>query len=310
MAKPTLGMVGVGRMGSRMAANLLNAGYGVTVYDVVPKFVEEMVAKGAKSANSPKELASQVEVVLASLPGPPEVEAAFLGPEGIIAGAKPGTLLIDLTTVDPATSVKIGTAAAEKGLRFLDAPVSGGVTGAQNATLTIMVGGEPAVFEEALPIFQTIGKNITNVGKTGAGSVVKLVNQLFVGVLSATVAEGMMLGTKWGVDPQVMYNVLSTGFAGSTILTRHVTNFILKGDFEPGFTINLLSKDVWLGLTLGRDQNVPLDMLATASQILERAKAHGLGNKDMAAVILLWEKLLGVEVRSKQAQQSGPAVGA
>ncbi len=310
MAKPALGMVGVGRMGSRMVQNLLNAGYAVTVYDVVPKFVEDMVAKGAKSAGSPKQLASQVEVVLTSLPGPPEVEAAYLGPDGIVAGAKPGTMLIDLSTVDPATSQKVGQAAAERGLRFLDAPVSGGVAGAQNATLTIMVGGDPAVFEEALPIFQTIGKNITHVGKTGAGSVVKLVNQLFVGVLSATVAEGMMLGAKWGVDPQILYNVLSTGFAGSTILTRHVTNFILKGEFEPGFTINLLSKDVWLALGLGREQNVPLDMAATASQILERAKAHGLGNKDMAATILLWEKLLGVQVRSKQAQQAGPQVGA
>lgn len=309
MAKPTLGMVGVGRMGSRMAQNLMNAGYEMTVYDVVPTGVQELVGKGAKSAESPKQLASQVDVILTSLPGPPEVEAAYLGENGIIAGAKPGALMIDLTSVDPSTSQKVAAAGAAKGLRFLDAPVSGGVTGAQNATLTIMVGGDAAVFEEALPIFQVLGKNITHVGKTGAGAVVKIVNQLFVGVLSAAVAEGMMLGTKWGVDPEVLYNTISTGFAGSTILTRHVTNFILKGQYEPGFTINLLSKDVWLALTLGREQNVPLDVTATASQILERCKAHGFGNLDMAATMLLMEKLTGVQVRGK-GQVKTPGVGA
>lgn len=309
MAKPTLGLVGVGRMGSRMAQNLIAAGYEMTVYDVVPAGIDELVGKGAKRADSPKQLASQVDVVLTSVPGPPEVEAAYLGENGIIAGAKKGALLIDLTSVDPATSIKVAEAAAAKGMRFLDAPVSGGVSGAQNATLTVMVGGEAAVFEEALPIFKVLGKNITHVGKTGAGSVVKIVNQLFVGVLSAAVAEGMMLGTKWGVDPEILYNTISTGFAGSNILTRHVTNFILKGEFEPGFTINLLSKDVWLALSLGREQSVPLDVTASASQILERAKAHGYGNKDMSATMLLMEKLVGVEVRGK-GKTNGPSVGA
>ena len=306
MAKPTLGMVGVGRMGSRMVANLLKAGYPVVVYDVVPQGVQALVAQGAKAAGSPKELASQVDAVLSSLPGPPEVEAAYLGQDGVVAGAKAGALLIDLTSNDPSMAQKVARAAEAKGLKFLDAPVSGGVTGAQNATLTIMVGGAQAVFDEALPILQTLGKNITLCGPVGAGCVVKIVNQLFVGVLSATVAEGMMLGTKWGVDPVTMYNVLNTGFAGSTILTRHVTNFILKGDYEPGFTINLLSKDVWLALTLGRELSVPLDVTATASQILERAKAHGLGNKDMAGVMILMEKLLSTQVRSqKQVESKG-----
>lgn len=306
MAKPTLGVVGVGRMGSRMAQNLLKSGYPVVVYDVVPKGVQDLVAQGAKAAGSPKELASQVDAVLSSLPGPPEVEAAYVGQDGVVAGAKPGALLIDLTSNDPSSAQKVAKAAEAKGLKFLDAPVSGGVTGAQNATLTIMVGGHQADFDEALPILQALGKNITLCGPTGAGCVVKIVNQLFVGVLSATVAEGMMLGTKWGVDPVTMYNVLNTGFAGSTILTRHVTNFILKGDYEPGFTINLLSKDIWLALSLGRELDVPLDVTAATSQILERAKAHGLGNKDMAGTMILMEKLLGIDVRSgKQVESKG-----
>jgi 3-hydroxyisobutyrate dehydrogenase len=304
MAKPSIGMVGVGRMGSRMVANLLKAGYQVTAFDVVPKAVQDLVAQGAKSAPSPKEAAAQADVILSSLPGPVEVDAAYLGENGVLSGAKSGALLIDLTSDDPSMAQKVAKAAQGKGLRFLDAPVSGGVTGAQAATLTVMVGGEQAAFDEALPILQTLGKNITLCGPVGAGCVVKIVNQLFVGVLSAAVAEGMMLGTKWGVDPVTMYNVLNTGFAGSTILTRHVTNFILKGDYEPGFTINLLSKDLWLALTLGRDLSVPLDVTATASQILERAKAHGLGNKDMAATMVLLEKLLGVQVRSGQQVES------
>ncbi|MHB1133746.1 MAG: NAD(P)-dependent oxidoreductase [Chloroflexota bacterium] len=304
MAKPKLGLVGVGRMGSRMAQNLLKGGYEVTVYDIFPKGVQELVGQGAKSAGSPKEVAAQVDYVLSSLPGPIEVEAAYLGDNGVVAGAKSGATLIDLTSNDPSSAQKVAKAAAEKGLRFLDAPVSGGVTGAQNASLTIMCGGEQAVFDEALPVLQTLGKNITLCGPVGAGCVVKIVNQLFVGVLSAAVAEGMMLGSKWGVDPVTMYNVLNTGFASSTILTRHVTNYILKGDYEPGFTIDLLSKDVWLALTLGREQHVPLDVTAATSQILERAKAHGLGNKDMAATMILMEKLLGFEVRSKKEVES------
>jgi len=300
MAKPKLGMVGVGRMGSRMAANLLRAGYELTAYDVVPRGVQELAAKGARSAASPKELASQCDVVLSSLPGPPEIEEAYLGPNGIVAGAKAGALLIDLSSDDPTTAQKVAKVAAEKGLRFLDAPVSGGVSGAENATLTVMVGGDPRVYQEALPVLQAIGKDITNVGEVGAGCVVKIVNQLFVGVLTVAVAEGMTLGSKWGVDPVVMYKVLNTGFARSAILTRHVTNYILKGNYEPGFTVNLLSKDVWLALGLGREQSVPLDVTATASQVLERAKAHGLGDKDMSAVMILMEKLLGFEVRSSQ----------
>lgn len=299
MAKPKLGLVGVGRMGSRMAKHWLDSGYELVAYDVFPRGVEELVKKGAKSADSPKAVASQVDVVLTSVPGPPEVEEAYLGANGILAGVKQGMLLIDLTSVDPATSQKVAQAAAEKGARFLDSPVSGGTAGAEAGTLTVMVGGEKADFEEALPILQCIGKNIFHTGKTGAGSVVKILNQMMVGITSAAVAEMMSLGTKWGVDPRMIYQVLSTGYAGSTILTRHVTNFILKGNFEPGFTINLLSKDVWLAMTLGREQSVPLDMTATASQILERAKAHGLGDKDMSGVILLWEKLLGVEVRGE-----------
>ncbi len=295
--KPKIGVVGCGRMGTKMAENLIKAGYDLTVYDIMPTGVDILVGLGAKKADSPKAVASQVDVILTSLPGPPEVEDAYLGANGILAGAKKGALLLDTTSVDPSTSQKVAKAAQEKGVRFMDSPVSGGVIGAQNATLTIMVGGDAKDFEEAMPIFQSIGKNITNVGKVGAGSVVKIINQLFVGVLSAAVAEGMMLGSKWGVDPELLYNTISTGFAGSTILTRHVTNFILSGNYEPGFTINLLSKDVWLGLTLGREQSVPLDVTAAASQVLERAKAHGLGGKDMAATMQLMEELVGFEVR-------------
>jgi 3-hydroxyisobutyrate dehydrogenase-like beta-hydroxyacid dehydrogenase len=269
------------------------------VYDISPRGVQEVVAKGGKSADSPKGVASQVDVVLTSVPGPPEVEAAYLGENGIIEGARQGATLIDLTTVDPATSQKVGQVAAQRGLKFLDAPVSGGTTGAAAGTLTIMVGGDAAVFEESLPILQCIGKNITHTGGTGAGSVVKLLNQMMVGITTAAVSEMMVLGTKWGVNPQIIYDVLSTGYAGSTIMSRHIPNFVLKRDFEAGFTVNLLSKDVWLALTLGRDQTVPLEMTAVASQVLERAKAHGLGDKDMSSVIVLLEKLTGVEVRPK-----------
>lgn len=295
-----LGLIGVGRMGTHMAANLVSKGFDLAVYDIALVAVQEAVQKGAKAARSVLELAQQCDVILASLPGPAEVEAVFLGKGGVIEGARSGAIVVDTSSVDPGTSRKVAEAAAQKGISYLDAPVSGGTVGAKNATLTIMVGGDRQVFEKVMPVLQAIGKNITNVGPVGAGSVVKICNQMLVGITTAGVSEAMVLGTKWGVDPKVMYEVLSTGFAGSMILNRHVPNFILKGTFEPGFTVNLLSKDVTLATGLGRSIGVPLPVTGLAAQVLEAAKAAGLGEKDMSSVVTLLERLCGVEVRARE----------
>jgi 3-hydroxyisobutyrate dehydrogenase len=294
-----IGLVGVGRMGINMAANLVKNGFDLTVYDLVAANVQEAVKGGAKAAKSTLELAQACDTILTSLPGPAEVEAVYLGKGGILEGAKAGTILLDTSSIDPGTARKVAEAAQAKGVTYLDSPVSGGTVGAKNATLTVMVGGDSQAFQKSMPVFQAIGKNITNVGPVGAGCVVKICNQMLVGITTAGVSEAMVLGTKWGVDPKTMYDVLSTGFAGSTILSRHVPNFVLKGSFEPGFTVNLLSKDVTLATGLGRTIGVPLPVTGLAGQILEAAKADGLGDKDMSSVIRLLEKLCGVEVRSK-----------
>lgn len=295
-----LGLIGVGRMGIHMATNLVSKGFDLTVYDIVPAHVEDAVRAGAKGARSAAEVAQQAEIILASLPGPADVESVFLGAGGVLEFARPGTIVADTSSIDPGTAQKVAAAAKAKGVSYLDAPVSGGTVGAKNATLTVMVGGDPETFQKVLPVLQAIGKNITRVGPVGAGSVVKIANQMLVGITTAAVSEAMVLGTKWGVDPKVMYDVLSTGFAGSTILSRHVPNFILKRNFEAGFTVNLLSKDVTLATGLGRSLGVPLPVTALAGQILEAAKAAGLGDKDMSSVVTLLEKLCGVEVKASE----------
>lgn len=293
-----IGFIGVGAMGKPMATNLLNAGYEVTVYDIDQEAVSQLVAQGAVAATSPVQLAKGKDVVITMLPNFKIVSATMEGPEGVFAGAEQGTVIIDMSSVAPGET-KILAAKAEKlGLEYLDAPVSGGVAGAIKGTLTIMVGGPEGTVARVKEIFNVLGKKIYHVGPVGSGDAVKVVNNLLLGVNMAAVAEALILGVKSGLKPKVLYEIISASSGSSYALEAKVPNFILKGNFEPGFAIELQYKDLELAVQTGKELRVPLYLTNGAQQVYEAARAAGLGQQDISAVIQLLEKLIGVEVRS------------
>ncbi len=298
--KKTIGFIGLGAMGIHMARNLVKAGYPLTVCDLNPKPVEELVSSGARKAGSSADAAKSVEVVITMLPADEEVKAACLGPGGVLEGARPGTVLIDMSSIAPHTSKQVAVEAQKKGIRFLDAPVSGGTTGAEKATLTIMVGGDKALLGEHMEILQVMGKTIYHVGDVGMGETIKMVNQMLVGINLAGIAEAFVMGAKLGVAPEVIYKIVRASSGNSFLIDHRVPNYIFPGNFtQPGFAVDLLRKDLGLALDSAKVSKVPLFMTAQAYQYFTRATAEGLGKKDMSAVIELLEKTAGVQVRGK-----------
>lgn len=297
MAKEKLGFIGLGRMGKPMAENLLKAGYQVTVYNRSQGAVDELVSKGAQRAGSPAEVGRDADIVILCLPKPNDVEQIVTGPNGVLEGLQKGGVIVDCSTIDPMTSRKMAEVSAEKGVTFIDAPISGGPPGAQAGTLTIMVGGDKDTFEQIKPILEAMGKNIFYTGPSGNGSVTKMINQLLVGTTTAALAEAFVLGTKAGMNPQLLYDVLSTGFADSRMLRRHVPDFYLKRNWEPGFSIDMLLKDMTLAAGLGDQNNVSTPMLDRAIERFKEAQAADLGSSDMSGVIKLGEKESDVEVK-------------
>jgi 3-hydroxyisobutyrate dehydrogenase-like beta-hydroxyacid dehydrogenase len=280
-----------------MARNVMKAGFPLVVHNRSQGAVSELVSEGASSAPTPAALAARVDVVCTCLPGPADVAKVYLEENGILAGARPGTILIDLSTIDPATHRRIAALAADQGLAYLDAPVSGGTSGAKQGTLTIMVGGPKETIEQATPVLQAMGQRIYHLGPVGSGAVAKLVNQLMGNVAMAGVIEGMVLATKFGLDPRLVYEVVGNSSGASRSLGS--VPAILKGDFEPGFTIDLMHKDVALAVDLGRQLQVRTLAGALAQQLLQEAQGLGLGRSGTAAEILPLERQAGVEVRSK-----------
>jgi len=300
MAKKKIGFIGMGAMGIHMAKNLVKAGYDLTVYDLNPQPVKELVSLGAKEAKSSAEAAKGVEVVITMLPQDEQVKEVALGPKGVLEGAKPGTVFIDMSSIAPHTSKQVAAEAQKKGVKFLDAPVSGGTGGAEKATLTIMVGGDKALLDEHMEILQVMGKTIYHVGDVGMGETVKMVNQMLVGINLAGIVEALVMGTKLGVAPEVLYKIIRASSGNSFMLDSRVPNFILAGNFtQPGFAVDLLRKDLGLSLESAKINKVPLYMTSQAYQVFTRASAEGLGKKDMASVIELMEKTAGVQVRGK-----------
>jgi 2-hydroxymethylglutarate dehydrogenase len=292
-----IGFIGIGVMGREMSINLLKAGYEVSVYDIRKDAMEDPIRWGAKAASSPQEVAHVSDLILTSLPSPEALEDVVLGTHGVLAGARSGCILIDTSTVSPSTIRKVASAANERGVDVLDAPVSGGVEGAKAGTLAVMVGGKVEVFARCLEVLRVIGKDIQHVGDVGSGDTVKLVNNLMSLVNVVTVSEGMVLGVKAGIDPKILYNVCKVSTGRSQALDRKLPNRIAKGRFEPGFTINLTCKDLRLILALGRELGVPLFVTSIAQQVYELAKAKGLGQLDNTAVITLFEEAAQVAVR-------------
>ena len=293
-----IGFIGLGIMGKPMSKNLLKAGYQLTVCDVNDSAVDEVVALGATSAATPREVAAQVEIIITMLPNSPQVKAVALGQNGIIEGARPGTIVVDMSSIAPQAAQEVAAALAAKGVRMIDAPVSGGEPKAVDASLSIMVGGEPAVFDECLPILKCMGASAVRVGDIGAGNVTKLANQVIVALNIAALSEAMTLATKAGVDPELVFNAIKGGLAGSTVMNAK-TPLMLDRKFAPGFRINLHIKDLNNALETAHDVGVPLPLTAGVMEILQSLKIDGAGGDDHSAIVKYYEKLAKVEVRRK-----------
>jgi 2-hydroxymethylglutarate dehydrogenase len=293
---PTVGFIGLGYMGKPMARNLLKAGFPLVVHNRSQGAVKELAAEGASAADSPWAVAERVEVLCSCLPGPADVEKVYLADNGVLAGARSGSVLVELSTIDPRTHQRIAAQAADKGVAYLDAPVSGGTSGARDGTLTIMVGGAAETLERVMPILKAMGQRIYHIGPVGHGAAVKLINQMMGNVAMMGVIEGLVLGTKFGIDPNLLYEVVSNSSGASRSLGSAPA--ILKRDFEPGFMIDLMHKDVSLAVELGKQLKVRTLAGALAQQLLQEAQAAGLGRASMTAEIIPLERLVGLEVRS------------
>src|SRR6266403_1749751 len=286
----TVGMIGLGIMGRPMAKNILKAGYPLVVHSRSQGPVDELVGAGAKRASSAKEVAGQVDILITMLPNSPEVELVALGSDGIIEGAKKGLLFLDMSTISPLVSQKVGKALGAKGVRMLDAPVSGGEKGAIDAALSVMVGGEKADFDAALPIFQALGKTITHLGPLGAGGFTKLANQIIVAVNLTALGEALTLARKAGLNRELTLKALGGGLAGSRCLEQKTPNY-LSNTYNPGFRVDLHFKDLGLIMESGRALGVPLPTTALVQELFAALRVRGRGGLDHSAVITLLEDL-------------------
>jgi 2-hydroxy-3-oxopropionate reductase len=295
MPDETVGFIGLGIMGAPMATHLRRAGYPMVVYNRTPSKMEALLALGAEASGSCQELAARSNVVISMVSDSPDVECIYLHEQGVLAGARPGTLLIDMSTISPVVAQRVARAAAEKACPMLDAPVSGGDVGARNATLAIMVGGDPAVFERARPILERLGKPIL-CGPTGAGQTVKACNQIATALHMIAMAEALVLGAKAGVDPTIVLKVLSSGYAQSRVMDARGPK-VVQGDFAPGFRSQLHYKDLNIVRETARSLGCCLPASALAHELFSAMQAQGWGDLDHSAVIKVLESLSNVQVR-------------
>jgi 3-hydroxyisobutyrate dehydrogenase len=287
-----VGFIGLGIMGLPMAKNMVKSGFSLVVYNRSMKPIKELNAMGAEAGSSPSDVATKCDILITMLPDSPDVKEVVLGKGGVIEGAKPGMILIDMSTISPKVSVDISGALAESGVEMLDAPVSGGQKGAIEGSLSIMVGGKKELFERCMPLFKSIGKTIVLVGGNGAGETVKLCNQVICAINIVSMCEGMSLCRRAGVDVEKMVEVVSGGLGASNIITNLAPK-ILKGDMEPGFKLRLQQKDKRLALQLAEELKLPLPAIGLVSQIFRIAEANGLGDKGTQALIKAYERLGG-----------------
>jgi 2-hydroxy-3-oxopropionate reductase len=289
MAQP-LGFIGLGIMGRPMAKNLLKAGYPLVVHSRSKGPVDDLTAAGARSAPSARAVTEQVDVLITMLPNSPDVELVALGPQGILEGARAGLIYVDMSTISPIVSQKVAKALAARGVKMLDAPVSGGERGAVEGTLSIMVGGDKPTFDLVLPIFQAIGKTITHLGPLGAGGFTKLANQIIVAVNLTALGEALTLAGKAGLNRELTLKALGGGLAGSRCLEQKTPNY-LSNTYNPGFRVDLHFKDLGLIMESGRALGVPLPTTALVQELFAALRVRGRGGLDHSAVITLLEDL-------------------
>jgi 3-hydroxyisobutyrate dehydrogenase len=291
----SVGFIGVGNMGNPMASNILKNGFKMKVFDLSPKAMENLVQAGAQRSASAREVVEGSEIVLTCLPASPDVEALYLDAGGLVDCAKPGTILIDLSSVLPSTPRKIEPRARDRGVHFLESPVSGGVSGARAATLAVMVGGDGEVLKRAEPVLRSLGPNIFHVGPVGAGNTVKAINNMMACVNSLALMEGLVLGIKAGLDPMIIHDVVKASSGGSKALDR-IPRAIIPRDFEPGFKVFLMNKDLETFNTIAKELHVPVSFSNVAQRYEQAALAAGLADKDTTVVMTIIEKLAALEV--------------
>ncbi len=295
---PQVGFIGLGIMGKPMAKNLLKAGYALTVHNRSSEPAEELAAEGATIAGSAKEVAQSTEVIITMLPDSPDSELVALGENGILAGAREGSVIIDMSSISPLVSQKIASEASRKNIDMLDAPVSGGEPGAIAGTLAIMVGGKESVFEEYRPILEVMGRSVVRVGDVGAGNFVKLANQIIVAANIEAIGEAFTLSQKAGIDPELVFNAIRAGLAGSNALEAKAP-MIMDRNFNPGFRIRLHQKDLQNALLTGKELGVPLPVTGLVQQMLGALIVKGKGDNDHSAIVNFIEDMASVEIKKR-----------
>ncbi len=290
-----VGFIGLGIMGRGMAHNLLKAGFAVTVWNRTAARMDALLQAGATAASSPADLARRCDVIFTCVSDTPDVEAVVLGEDGVLAGAQAGALVVDMSTISPEATRALAAKLAERGVYFLDAPVSGGSEGAARGTLSIMVGGEAEQVARAMPYFQAMGKTITHVGKVGDGQAVKLVNQILVVVTMLGVSEALLFAQASGLDLEKTLQAVAGGAAGSWMLSNRGTQAIAR-DFRPGFTIDLQQKDLRLVLEAADQRGVPAIATSLVFNLYRTLQQAGLGHEGNHALIKALERLAGITV--------------
>lgn len=290
-----IGFIGLGIMGKPMSKNLLKAGYSLTVLDRNTAVLDELLSAGASMAATPKALAAECDIIITMLPNSPHVKEVVLGENGVIEGAKPGTVLIDMSSIAPLVSREISEALAEKQVAMLDAPVSGGEPKAIDGTLSVMVGGDKAVFDQCFEVMKAMGGSVVHTGDIGAGNVTKLANQVVVALNIAAMSEALVLATKAGVNPDLVFQAIRGGLAGSTVLEAKAP-MVMDRNFKPGFRIDLHIKDLANALDTSHGVGAQLPLTAAVMEMMQALKADGLGTADHSALACYYEKLAKVEV--------------
>jgi 2-hydroxy-3-oxopropionate reductase len=291
-----IGFIGLGIMGKPMVRNLMKAGHEVLVFDVIQSNIEDVAKDGAKACESSKAVAEACNLMITMLPNSPHVKTVVMGEKGILEGAKPGTIIVDMSSIAPQASQEIYRACAEKGVKMIDAPVSGGEPKAIDGSLSIMVGGDKEIFDKVYDILMVMGASAVHCGEIGAGNTTKLANQVIVALNIAAVSEAFMLSTKAGVDPIKVFNAIKGGLAGSTVMNAKIP-MITEGNFKPGFKIDLHIKDLSNAIETGHEVGSPLPLTAAVMEMLQTLRADGYGQDDHSGIAKYYEKVAGAVIR-------------
>ncbi len=293
---PAIGFIGLGIMGKPMARNLMKAGYSLTVYNRSQPAMDELAAEGAALGTSSKDVAQRTEVIITMLPDSADSEVVILGPNGVLEGAKAGSVIIDMSSIAPLVSQKIGAEAAKVGVEMLDAPVSGGEPAAVSGNLAIMVGGKQDVLDRCMPVLDVMGRSVVRVGDLGAGNTVKLANQIIVAANIEAVGEAFVLAQKAGIDPELVFQAIRGGLAGSNVMEAKAP-MIMDRNFNPGFRIRLHQKDLHNALLTGKELGVPLPVTSLVQQMIGALMNQGRGENDHSGIVNFIEDLAAIQVK-------------